>query len=151
MLGAGLGGFSLTGSDPSFSNITISPDVHYFISSRFALGLGMILNNVSAGEFSNTNTSFGPNARFYFSNPKHFMPFIQAGASFSGSSTSLGIETESSTAIDAGIGGNIFLRDRLALEVGVNVKVFPDLDGEIIGLNLGARVLLGKGNNAVNF
>ena len=146
MLGGGLGSFSITGSNPSVNTLVLSPDIHYFLSDRFALGLGIFVNRTAADDISFTTTSFGPNGRFYFSGPKHFMPFIQGGVSFRGVSSNLGFGSDSTTDIDAGIGGNIFLRDRLALELGLNLKIIPDVESAALGFNLGARFLLGNGN-----
>ena len=105
---------------PNTVQINILPDVRYFVANQLAIGLGLSIRRTSFGDFSQTNTSIAPNLRYYITGQRHFMPFVQAGVSFLGqSSSSAFLDGDGRTTLDFGLGGNIFLTERVALRVRV--------------------------------
>lgn len=145
MFGTSLGGFSII--NRGANTYSLSPEVHYFLSNNFALGAGAAFVTTNFQGLAASNTLLSLKGRFYLESGKHFTPYIQLGGLFfnNGFTGDFGfpVSSESSFGLDGGIGGNLFIRDNLALEVGIAGRSFPEFDsGLIIGINFGARFVL---------
>lgn len=151
MFGTQLGG-ALFATDETPGIVQVSPDAYYFISQNFAFGANLTFTSFSQrtffGNFSDSQVSFGVAGRYYFDAPKHTDFFIDLGLNLSGSNTQLSGESggDNFFASDLAVGADIWLRDRVALELGLNWRsVFEDDGFNEIGLLLGGRFSLGGG------
>jgi len=141
MFGTLVGGISFVNNGGT--RVQISPEAHYFLSNRLALGLGITTNQFSREGFSVGSTAFTPNLRVFFKDPKHTNLFLQLGLAYQTENASFTPLSDGSTiSLDGGLGLLIFLRERIALETGLGFRVIPEAELFEVGLNLGARFVL---------
>ncbi|MDR0294760.1 MAG: porin family protein [Prevotellaceae bacterium] len=155
----GVGGMESTGlgtgviyqkTDDNHSSILfgIAPEFGYFITERFAVGLGAGFNYKSdkVGDNSTGTTIWGvsPYARFYPIKAERFGLYLQAGVSFLSSKHENA--SKASNMFYAGIrpGVSYNLSDSFAIHATFGDLGFWDLPGDqsIFGLNLNTSTLL---------
>ncbi|MEM6397474.1 MAG: hypothetical protein AAF741_14085 [Bacteroidota bacterium] len=150
MFGTQLGG-ALFGTDETNGIAQISPDAYYFLNQNFAVGANVTYTSVSQrtffGEISESQINFGVAGRYYFTAPKHTDFFVDLGLNLAGPNAELfGVGDELFFATDLAVGADIWLRDRVALELGLNWRSIFEEDGfNEIGLLVGGRFSLGGG------
>jgi hypothetical protein len=161
----GIGGLSFARVFSSGDKqLLITPEVHYFFTNTTAAGLKLRYQHVPIEDWNfkgqGTVMGAGLNLRQFFSLPgRRFAPFAQIGANYNDFSGKLDYSYYSPDSFegnfftfDAALGGLIFLRPTLALELGVGYSSMrsdkhPRLDDErAVALTFGGRFLLPTGS-----
>ena len=150
LLLGGNAGFSSekTGDADAITNITVNPNLGYFLMDNLAVGGRLGLGSQKAGDVTTTGFSFAPFARYYFlsigSKAK-----LMADASFGLGSVKVGdADAISSTNWGIAAGPALFLNSHTALEFtlsygSVKVKDADDATNTF-GVNVGLQIHFGK-------
>ncbi len=144
------GNLSVTSNSVSNGNSTTTttsyafrPVGGYFITDKFAVGLGLNIASEKGSGSDETNT-FGVKAagRYYFLDlGQRFKVYGEAGLGFDSVSTKPGDKKQTNIGLGAGLGVNYFLTNSLAINFGLtdvftvkNEKV-KDVDGSTTTVN----------------
>lgn len=141
MAGAYVGNLFLTSNETSFY---LSPQAHYFLTDRFALGLnsGIGVRNYSNG--SESKFHGGISVRYFVTRGNHIDLFVHAGG---GAGSSAGIFRAPSTFYEGGMGVLLFLRERIALEAGLSGNKYSDIGISELSVSTGVRFFLWSGQS----
>lgn len=141
LVGVSLGNIFLEGGSRGFTSINLSPDLLFMLGNRFAIGPALALSGSFRENVSVSSATIGANARFFLANDKRTLPFLQFGASYVTSSVEFdGVESSDNSFLVDGIAGlDVFVRENVALETGLGVRVAEE--DVLIGAILGVRFL----------
>ena len=122
----------------------LAPNYGYFIGDKISVGGKFIYSLNDLGETSVVRFEFSPSARFYFADTGQSWFFAQA--SVGGGNTRLKADGEADNIgvfrYDVGVGVDIFLGKKLALEIGL-LYIGSKLDIE--DADFGSRISFGVG------
>jgi len=149
MFGTQLGG---AGIGQRFTTLRIAPEAYYFLGRRFALGVtaGTSLTrfNFNLTQLRVNSTHIGLASRYFPVQGRHFDLFTHAGFQLEFDDSRIGLSTgdpfvDNTVVMDGGLGGMLFLRQRVALELGLNLRIYPQNEFAEMGINTGIRFFLG--------
>lgn len=150
MFGTQLGGVGITERS---TFLRFMPEAYYFLSRRFALGItaGTTLTRfeVTSRRIRAQQNHVGLTGRYFPVQGRHFDLFAHAGFQLEFDERNFGrrptgdLLVDNLVIMDGGLGGLLFLRRNIALEAGVNLRVYPQLENFELGLSSGIRFFLG--------
>ena len=146
LFGTGITDLRILNVADSPTEILLSPQVAYCLSSRFAAGLTFNYRNIflGGGNARSTSWSLEPQVRYYYFRHAKAAFFVSAGAGPYANKVVLENHTESESGAfyGLGLGGDIFIKPWLGLELGPNFRKYLGTDRTRLGWDLGFRVFL---------
>lgn len=146
-----LGGQSFgAGFSKNVTNVGATLGGYYMLSERFALGGTLsasyvsLSNEGSTGDVSFSGGGIGIGGRYYLNTQAHTLWFVETGASFGwerGKYAST-VDKNSQPYLLAGGGAQIFIRDRVSLEAGPQLRYATKAGGYALGGLFGVRFVL---------
>lgn len=143
MFGSQLGVLSLS---PGLNEFRISPEAHYFLGRRLAIGAQAGIQLAWNDGTTESQPHLGLTTRYFPLQGQHIDVFAHLGFGVQGdgeASRGNGFLVDNLVTMDGGLGGLLFLRERVALEAGLGIRVFPQIETAEVALNLGLRFFMG--------
>lgn len=147
MLGINTAFFEYTFGQRPFFQLSIAPNIGYFVSNRLALGanLNAFFFRENQNDYTGHGLNIGPFARYYLSSGRQLCWFVDGGYSWYGYQTKYegqSRNTYSNHGFNAGLGANVFLSPNVALEAKLGLGQNLKEKVTDVGLSVGFKYFL---------